>query len=97
MMLQLHLLMAVGHVVASAVVAAATIVVAAAFVASVVVAAMYAANLVGFATSFDVDVDAINPNAVVLGVFNVIAKPNVTDEKGLVMLLPFFRSCIWLL
>ena len=37
------------------------------------VAAMYAADLVGFATSFDVDVDAINPNVVALSVFNVIA------------------------
>ena len=68
MMLQLHLLMTVAHVVASTVVAAAAVVVAAAFVATDVVIAMYAANLVGFATSSDVDVDAINHDADASGV-----------------------------
>ena len=70
MMLQLHLLMAVAHAAAFAVVVAV----------AVVVDAMCADDLGGFATSFDVDVDAINPNEAALGVFNVIVKPNVTDE-----------------
>ena len=80
MMLQLHLLMPVAHVVASAIIVVVAFVVAAAFVATVVVAAMYVVDLVGSATSSDVDVDAINPDAAASGVFNVIAKPNVTDE-----------------
>ena len=80
MMLQLHLLMIVAHAAPSAVVVVAAVVVAAAFVATTVVAVMYVAHLVGFATSFDVDVDAFNPDAAASGVFNVIAKPNVTNE-----------------
>ena len=80
MMMQLHLLMLVAHDVASAVVVAGAVNVVADFVATVVVAAMYAADLVGFATSSDVAVDAINLDVVASGVFNVIAKPNVTDE-----------------
>ena len=37
-------------------------------------------HLVGFATSFDVDMDAFDPDAAASGVFIVIAKPNVTDD-----------------
>ena len=41
---------------------------------------MYAADLVGFATSSDDDVDAIDHDAAASGVFTVVAKPNVTDD-----------------
>ena len=37
-------------------------------------------HLVGFATSFDVDVDAIDLDAAASGVFTVIVEPNVTDD-----------------
>jgi hypothetical protein len=80
MMLQLQLRMTVANVVAFANADVAAIVVVAPLVATAVVAAMYATDLVGFATSFDVDVDAINTDDAASGVFNVIAKPNVTDE-----------------
>ena len=70
----------VADVVASAVVATTAIVVAAAFVATIVVAALYAANLVGFATSADANVDAIDLDDTASGVFTVVAKPNVTDD-----------------
>ena len=46
----------------------------------VVVTALYDVALVGFATSADVDVDAIVPVAATSGVFTIIAKPNVTDD-----------------
>ena len=36
--------------------------------------------LVGFATSFDADVDAIDHDGDASGVFTIIAKPNVTDD-----------------
>jgi hypothetical protein len=68
-MLQLHLLMTLAHAAASTVVVAAAIVVAAAFVATDVVVAMYVDDLVGFATSSDVDVDAINHDVAASGVF----------------------------
>jgi len=41
---------------------------------------MYVIDLVGFATSFDADVDAIDPDVAASGVFTVVAKPNVTDD-----------------
>ena len=66
--------------VAFAVVVAIAVVVASAFVATVVFAALYVADLVGFATSVDVDGDAIDPDVVASGVFTVVAKPNVTDD-----------------
>ena len=63
----------VADVVASVVFSVVAVVIAAAFVATVVVDAMYVANLVGFATLSDVDVDAINPDVAASGVFNVAA------------------------
>ncbi len=80
MMLQLHLLMTLAHVIASVVVAAAAVVVVVAFVATVVLVVMYAADLVGFATSYNAHVDAIDLDAAASGDFIVLANPNGTDD-----------------